>query len=572
MSEIDYDKLKPTEDSSANEHIKWNTNYLRGELTPEVENVVSGAIGEDSTQLSKFHGTYMQDDRDIRAERGKKKLDKAYSFMIRMRIAGGVVSPEQWLKIDDLANVYANGTLKITTRQTFQVHGVIKFNLKDTFKAMDAASLDCIAACGDVNRNVMCNPNPYISEAHDDAIKLANDISDGLLPQSGAYREIWLDGEKVEVPDDGEQEPIYSKQYLPRKFKAVVAVPPSNDVDIYAHCLGFIAILEGDKVVGYNVTVGGGMGMTHGDTETFPRTADVMGFCTPEQAFKVAEGVLVTQRDHGNRKVRKNARFKYTVERLGVAKIRELVEEYCGFKMEDARDFKFDGNGDRYGWTKGTDGKNHLTLQIVNGRLKGEQKKGIAEIARVHKGDFRMTANQNLMIACVPDEEKSKIDILVEEYGLDGYKTASGMFLNSMACVSLPTCGLALAESERYLPDLIALIVESSGLDQDEIVVRMTGCPNGCARPYLAEIGFVGTGPGKYNVYLGGAHNGDRLSKLYSKDKNEEEIVALLTPILQAYSKDREEGESFGDYVIRAGVIAETTAGNNFHDNLKLVG
>ena len=570
--DIDYDKLKPTEDSSANEHIKWNTNYLRGDLEPEVEDVVSGAISEDSTQLSKFHGTYMQDNRDIRAERGKKKLDKAYDFMIRMRIAGGVVSPDQWLKIDALADTFANGTLKITTRQTFQVHGVIKFNLKDTFQAMDAASLDCIAACGDVNRNVMCNPNPYLSSAHDEAIKLANDISDHLLPRSGAYREIWLDGEKVDLPDDEEQEPIYSKQYLPRKFKAVVAVPPSNDVDIFAHCLGFIAIIENDEVVGYNVTVGGGMGMTHGDTDTFPRTADVMGYCTKEQALKVAEGVLVTQRDHGNRKERKNARFKYTVERLGVEKIRELVEEYCGFNLEEAKPFKFDDNGDRYGWTEGADGKYHLTLHIANGRLKDDQKKGVAEIARVHKGDFRMTANQNLMVAQVDEEDKARIDAIVEGYGLDGYKKASGMFLSSMACVALPTCGLALAESERYLPDLIAKIVDSCGIEQDKIVVRMTGCPNGCARPYLAEIGFVGTGPGKYNVYLGGAHNGDRLSKLYSKDKTEEEIIELLTPILQSYAKEHEDGESFGDYVIRAGIIAETTAGNNFHDNLKLVG
>lgn len=565
--------LKPTDKSAANEHIKYNSNYLRGDLTRDVADVSTGAIVEDHLQLTKFHGTYMQDDRDIRAERGKKKLDKAYSFMIRMRISGGLVSPEQWVKVDDLSNVFANQTLKITTRMTFQVHGVIKFNLKDTFKAMDDASMDCIAACGDVNRNVGCNPNPYQTFAHAEVHKLAHDISDHLLPKTNAYREIWLDGEKVDLGPEDAQEPIYGRVYLPRKFKIVIAVPPSNDVDIFAHCLGFIAIIENDKIVGYNITVGGGMGMTHGDTDTFPRTADVMAFCTPEQAVKVAEGVMVTQRDHGNREERKQARFKYTVERLGVEKVRELVEEYCGFKLEDAREFHFEDNTDRFGWVEGTDGKNHCCLYIENGRLKGEQKIGVRKIAEIHDGDFRMTMNQNLIIAQVSDEKRPEIEALMKEYGLDTFENGSLLLRNSMACVALPTCGLALAESERYLPSLIKKfddILEKAGLENDSITMRMTGCPNGCARPYLAEIGFVGTGPGKYNLYLGASHNGDRLNKLHRKDATEEEIIAELTPMLQSYAKERNDGEYFGDYVIRANIVAATTGGNNFHENLKV--
>jgi len=558
--------LTPTEKSSANEHIKIKSNFLRGNLEEEIADVSSAAISEDNTQLTKFHGTYMQDDRDIRGERRKKKLDKAYSFMIRMRIPGGVVTPQQWIKVDDIATTYANDTLKITTRQTFQIHGVIKFNLKDTFKAMDAAAIDCIAACGDVNRNVMCNPNPYLSKAHAETLQLADDISAHLLPRTNAYREIWLDGEKV--TQEEEEEPIYGKVYLPRKFKIVIAVPPSNDVDIYAHCLGFIAIIENDEIIGYNITVGGGMGMTHGDTSTFPRTADVLGFCTPEQAVKVAEAVMTTQRDNGNREERKHARFKYTVERMGVDAIRKEVEERSGFKLGAARPFKFDDNGDRYGWTEGVDGKHHLTLYIANGRLKGKQKQGVRAIAEVHDGDFRMTANQNLIIAQVSDAKRAEIEKLVKEYGLDEYATAPKMRRSSMACVALPTCGLALAESERYLPSLVDKLVEESGLTEDDIIIRMTGCPNGCARPYLAEIGFVGTGPGKYNVYLGGAYNGERLSKLYRREQTEDEILALLKPILLSYAKERKDAESFGDFVIRTGIIAETTAGNNFHENL----
>jgi sulfite reductase (NADPH) hemoprotein beta-component len=340
--------------------------------------------------------------------------------------------------------------------------------------------------------------------------------------------------------------------------------------------LGFIAIAEKGKIIGYNVTVGGGMGMTHGDVETFPRTADVMAFCTPEQAVAVAEKVVIVQRDHGNRDERKNARFKYTVERLGVKKIRELVEGHLGYKLQDPKPFKFTSTGDRYGWVQGENGKWHCTLFIQNGRVKDtaewKMKTGIREIAKVHKGEFRLTANQNLIVACVDPKDKPQIEKLLKEYKLDHFNH-SGLRKNSMACVSLPTCALGLAESERYLPDLVTQLeteFEKAGLRDDDVVIRMTGCPNGCARPYLAEIGLVGTNPNKYNLYLGAAFDGSRLNKLYRKDVVDTEITNILRPIIQDYAKSREKGERFGDFTIRKGYLKATTAGNNFHKDLKL--
>lgn len=556
---------------SHNEHIKIASGFLRGGLADGLLKHATGAISDDDGQLVKFHGMYLQDDRDIRPERTKKKLDKAYSFMIRLRIAGGVVTPKQWLVLDDIATTYANGTLRATTRQTFQYHGVIKSNLRRTMAAIDAALLDTIAACGDVNRNVMAATNPAQSGAHKAAYDLGKEISDSLLPKTNAWREIWLDGEKV-VGGEEEFEPVYGKTYLPRKFKIVVAVPPSNEVDIFAHDLGFIAILDKtNTVTGWNVTVGGGMGMTHGETDTFPRTADVMGFCKPEDALKVAEAVMTVQRDWGNRKVRKNARLKYTIERFGLAAFRAEVEKRIGKPLEEAKPFTFDGNGDRYGWTEGDDGRHHLTLYVPSGRIKDVEGgpqflSGLRRIAQVHEGDFRLTGNQNVIIANVPAEKRAEIEALVDEYGLT--KGAGALRRNSMACVALPTCGLALAESERYLPNLIDELeqsLDSHGLSEDEITIRMTGCPNGCARPYIAEIGLVGRGPERYHLYLGAAFDGSRLSKLYKEDVTASEVRTTLDPLFADYAKGRHKGERFGDFLIRSGHVAKTTNGPDFH-------
>jgi len=572
---------------SANEKIKDASNYLRGTLLDGLANTSTGALCDDDTQLTKFHGIYQQDDRDIRAERRKKKLEPAYSFMIRVRVPGGVASPQQWLEMDRLANTYANHTLKLTTRQAFQFHGVIKTNLKQTVYEINEALLDTLAACGDVNRNVMCNPNPFESEVHEEVHALARRISDHLSPRTGAYHEIWIDdgtGEKKQVTYDPPvlkhfdtpEEPIYGKHYLPRKFKTVIAVPPSNDVDIFAHCLGYIAIVQNKKIIGYNVTVGGGMGMTHGNEETYPRLADVLGFCKPEDAVAVAEAVVIAQKIHGNRDDRKNARLKYTVERLGINKFREIVEELLGFKLQSPKPFKFEHNGDRYGWTEDHNGKWHYTMFISNGRVLDtadyKMMTGLREIAKIHKGDFRLTANQNLQIGNVTKAAKPRIEKLLKEYKIFDSNGASGLRLNSMACVALPTCGLSLAESERYLPHLITELEElldEAGLRHDAITIRMTGCPNGCARPYISEIGLVGRGPDSYNLYLGAGFCGDRLSKLYKAAVSGAEVKEILRPIFNDYARNRKDNEKFGDFVIRKGYVNETRQGSDFHKNVK---
>ncbi len=559
---------------SANEYIKTRSNYLRGTIAEGLADLSTGSMVEDDQQLLKFHGTYQQDDRDIRANRRKHKLEKAYSFMIRIRVPGGVATPHQWLETDRLATQFANGTIKLTTRQAFQFHGIIKSNLKRTIKEINQCAMDTIAACGDVNRNVMCNPNPYLSEIHAQALKAAQDISAHLTPQTRAYHEIWLDGEKIESSEE-EIEPIYGRTYLPRKFKITIAVPPSNDVDIYANCLSFIAIVEGGKLIGYNVAVGGGMGSTHGNEATYPRIADVIGFCTPEQVVDVAEKVVLVQRDFGDRTDRKHSRFKYTVDDHGPDWILAKLNEYLGYQLGPVRDFKFEDNGDRYGWTEDANGNSHLTLFIAGGRVLDTpsypMRTGLREIAKIHDGDFRLTANQNLIIANVSQAKRLEIEALLEKYGIQDSHLKSALRLNSLACVALPTCALALAEAERFLPDLLTGLEESleeNGLRHDAITIRMTGCPNGCARPFISEIGFVGRGPDRYNVYLGGGFAGQRLSKLYREDVAADGIKPLLAPIFRHYAKARNDGERFGDFCIRTGYVAKTIQGPDFHKNL----
>jgi sulfite reductase (NADPH) hemoprotein beta-component len=563
-----------TKELSRNEHLKEASRYLRGTLAEGLREEITGGIIEDDQQLVKFHGMYLQDDRDLRAERGKKKMEKAFAFMIRLRIPGGVCSPEQFLHVQHVANTYGNKTMRLTTRQTFQLHGIIKSNLKATMREIDEALLTTIAACGDVNRNVICNNNPQQSSAHAQVYATTKAISDHLLPQTPAYREIWLDGERIVGGEEEVVEPIYGKFYLPRKFKVAIAVPPSNDIDVFAHDLGYIAIRDDNgDVEGYNVTVGGGMGMTHGQPKTYPRTADLMGFCKYDEAVRVAEAVVTVQRDWGDRSDRAHARLKYTVEDRGLDAFRAEVEKRSGVKLGAPKPFSFDDNGDRYGWTDGVDGNGYLTLFVQNGRIRdipsGPQwMTGLRKIAEVHKGDFRLTANQNIIIGGVPPEERWDIDKLVAQYKLT--RDASPIRRNSMACVALPTCGLALAESERYLPDLITELEErlaSHGLSDSEIVIRMTGCPNGCARPYIAEIALVGKNPGKYNLYLGAAFDGSRLGKLYAEDLDHKGIVDTLDPIFAAYTAERQDGEHFGDYTIRAGFVAPTSNGGDFHAN-----
>ena len=558
-------------DVSKNETIKAASRALRGGIAEGLQRVETGALAEDDTQLTKFHGIYQQDDRDLRPERGRKKMEPALSFMARLRIPGGQLTAAQWIQLCEIARERGDRTIRLTTRETVQFHGILKGNLRPAISAMNDALLDTIAACGDVNRNVMCTGNPHESPAHAAALQLARDISDGLLPKSRAWHEIWLGDERV-AGGEAEEEPMYGPTYLPRKFKVAIAVPPQNDVDVYAHDLGFIAQVEDGRTVGYDVTVGGGMGMTHGETDTFPRLADHFGFCAPEQAVEVARAVLMAQRDHGNRSVRKNARLKYTIERMGLEGFREAFERHFGGALQPARGARFTGTGDRLGWYESADGTTHYGLFIENGRIadRGPRRlmSGLRAIAETHPGAFILTANQNLILAAVQDREA--VSALLAEHGLDG--GASSLRQAAMACVALPTCGLALAESERFLPGLITEIeglMEKAGLSGERIVVRMTGCPNGCARPYLAEIGLVGRGPGRYNLYLGAAADGTRLNKLYRRDLERDAILAALAPLLQGYADGREPGERFGDWAIRAGHIQATTAGNRFHLDLE---
>ncbi len=553
------------------EYLKDESNYLRGTIEQGLADPLTGAISDDDTKLLKFHGSYQQDDRDLRDERRKQKLEPAYSFMIRVRLPGGTATPEQWIAMDDISNNYANQTLKLTTRQTFQFHGILKRNLKTSMKKINESVLDTIAACGDVNRNTMCNPNPYQSHIHKEINDYATKISDHLLPKTNAYHEIWLDGEKV-LDSSEEIEPMYGKKYLPRKFKIGIALPPSNDIDVYSQDIGLIGIVEDETLVGFNVTVGGGMGMTHGNTDTYPQVGRLAGFVPKEQVVDVCEKILTIQRDYGNRENRKNARFKYTVDRLGVDKVVEELNSRLGWEIEEARDFEFEHNGDRLGWIEGDEGVWNYTLFIQNGRVKDTEdyqlKTALRKIAETHTGDFRLSPNQNLIIANVTPEKKEEIQNLIDQYGLTDGKNYTGLRRNSMACVAFPTCGLAMAESERYLPSLISKIedlLDEAGVDDEEITIRMTGCPNGCARPALAEIAFIGKAPGKYNMYLGGGFKGERLNKLYKENIGEQEILESLRPILMDYGKERLEGEHFGDFVIRSGVVAKVHGGQDFH-------
>ncbi|WP_415752253.1 assimilatory sulfite reductase (NADPH) hemoprotein subunit [Mammaliicoccus sciuri] len=552
------------------EHIKNRSNYLRGTIKEGLADEITGAIAEDDTKLLKFHGSYMQDDRDIRDERRKQKLEPAYSFMIRVRVPGGTATADQWIAMDDISTEYANNTIKLTTRQAFQFHGILKRNLKSSMQSIHHAVMDSLAACGDVNRNVMCNPNPYQSGVHKEVDTLATKISDHLSPQTGAYHEIWLDDEKI-VDTKEEVEPMYGKTYLPRKFKIGIAVPPSNDIDVYSQDIGLIAVIEDDQLVGFNVTVGGGMGMTHGDTKTYPQVGRLLGYFPKEEAVDVCEKILTIQRDYGNRENRKNARFKYTVDRVGVDFVREELNKRLGWEIEEAKPFEFKHNGDRYGWTEGS-GKWHFTLFIQNGRVKDTSdyklKTALREIAEIHTGDFRLTPNQNLIIANVAKSKKQQIQKIIDQYGITDGEHYTGLRRNSMACVAFPTCGLAMAESERYLPTLINKIeglLDEAGLNEEEITIRMTGCPNGCARPALAEIAFIGKAPGKYNMYLGGGFTGNRLNKLFKENIGEDEILESLKPILIQYGKEKNDGEHFGDFVIRKGIIKEVQSGQDFH-------
>ncbi len=545
---------------SAVERIKAASRGLRGTIVESLADPVTGGLAEDDQQLLKFHGSYQQHDRDTAEARRQAKLEPEYSFMIRTRLPGGHCTPAQWLALDALATRYANGTLRLTSRQAFQLHGVLKGDLKPAIAAMNAALVDTIAACGDVNRNVLASPGPAASSVHAEVQRFATALSSHLLPRTRAYHEIWLDGAKVASGED--EEKILGPNYLPRKFKAAIAVPPVNDVDIFAHDLGFIAIVDDGRLAGFNLTAGGGLGVTHGDAKTFPRLADVVGFLEPERLLAVAEAVVTTQRDFGDRSERKHARLKYTIADRGLPWFRAELERRLGFALVAPRPFEFTTTGDRFGWSEDAEGRWHLTLRIESGRVADRDgrrlRSGLARIAETHRGHFRLTPNQNLVVADVAPERRWRIDALVAGYGLDAWRKSRALALESLACVALPTCPLAMAEAERYLPSVTAAIdalMEKHGLAGEPLLFRVSGCPNGCSRPYLAEVALVGKAPGRYNLHLGGGRDGRRLSPLYRENLDEAEILAVLDGLFAAWAAERTDGEAFGDFLRRSGRV-----------------
>jgi len=549
----------------ANEGIKAASHHLRGHIADDIADASTGGISEESNQLCKFHGLYIQDDRDLRNELKKAGKEKAFGFMLRVRLPGGRATPEQWIVLDQLASDLASPSLRLTTRQTFQFHGILKGNVKPLVQRMHEVLLDSIAACGDVNRNVMAPPNPERSAVLQQVWEHARDWSEHALPKSRAYYEIWLDEELV-AGGEPEREPMYGDTYLPRKFKTGFAIPPSNDVDIFSQDLGFIAIVEGGKLAGYNVTAGGGLGMNHGNVETFPRIADVLGFIPADKVNAVGEAVLTTQRDFGDRTNRRHARLKYTIADRGVAWFRGEVEKRSGVTFQPARPVEFATIQDPHGWHECADGTWFYGLHILSGRIKDAEgwpmRTALREIAEIHTGDFRLTPSQNVTISGVTAAQKPIIDAILAKHGLDRENERSGLRLNSLSCVALPTCGLALAESERALPGLIEkfeAVLDEAGLRDDAISLRITGCPNGCGRPSLAEIGFVGRAPGKYALYLGAKYNGTRLNRLVSPSITLDDAVELLAPIIKRYAIEREEGEEFGDYCDRAVLPPDAT-------------
>ncbi len=585
--------IKPTkifnvlaEQSSDVEHIKDKSRYLRGTLVESFANPVTASIHEDDIQLIKFHGAYQEDDRDLRESRLAKKLEPAYEFMIRVRVPAGDLSAEQWIKMDEIADRYANSTIRITTRQAIQYHGIIKFDLKKSIQAMDEALLDSIAACGDVNRNVMCSPDPSWSPIHAQVFPYAKAISEHLLPKTRAYHEIWLDqpeGKTLvaggeENNNEEELEPLYGKHYLPRKFKIALAIPPYNDTDVYTNDIALVAIAKEDTLLGFNIAVSGGLGMTFGRNDTYPRLANTIGFCKPEQLLDVCWQIAAIQRDYGNRADRKLSRFKYTMDRFGSEWFTEELNRRLGFDLEAAHDVNFITTVDQFGWHEATDGQWSLTLRVQYGRVKDDQynqlKSALVALARKSLDDghdyrFRLTANQNLVLSNINSASKADIERILEQhhYATDA-SHLSGMRRNSIACVSLNTCPQAMAEAERYLPTLIDKLeptLTKHGLYQDEIKIRMTGCPNGCGRSVIAEIGLIGKSMGRYNLYLGGDAAGERLNKLYKENLDETAILNTLDTLFEDYVGNREVNESFGDFVVRANHIQATLEGKEFH-------
>jgi len=546
------------------ERIKRASRHLRGTLRESLADPVTGALRPDDVQLLKFHGAYQQDDRDLREARRLAKLEPGYSFFLRLRLPGGVMSPTQWLAMDAMTQRHGARGLRLTTRQTIQVHGIRKVDLRAAAQAIHACGLDTIAACGDDNRNVVAAVNPLLSRVHAQVFEQAQALSLHLRPQSRAWHETWLD----EPPSDGnETEPLLGDAYLPRKFKIGFAVPPDNDIDVYSQDVGLVASIEDGELTGYDVLVGGGMGATHGNARTYPRLASPIGFITPDQVTALAEAALTLQRDHGDRSDRAHARFKYTIDDHGLAWIKAEIERRAGFALQPSRGFAFTQRGDRFGWREGENGHWHVGLRIPFGRVHDKdgvmRQTGMREIAallveQAPAAQIRLTPNQNALVAGLPAGLRKRVDTLAMQHDLALHRTGTLLELNTIACVALPTCGLAMAEAERWMPAFVPklqALLDKHGLRNEPIDLRVSGCPNGCSRPYLAEIALIGKAPGRYNLMLGGDHRGQRMNALYRENIIEPEILASLDELLARFAAERGAGERFGDFVVRSGIV-----------------
>ena len=550
------DLSQPLDKLGPDETLKWNSDYLRGTIEVGLLDRITGAVPADDTRLMKIHGMYQQDDRDLRDERRQQKLEPDYRFMIRVRLPGSHCDPDQWLRLDEIARQHGGESIRLTTRQTFQFHWIVKDDVRPTILGLHEALLDTIAACGDVNRNVMQSSDGGNSLVQQEVAAIASGVSDEFIPKTRAYHEIWYGEQRLAQSEP--VEPFYGRTYLPRKFKIGFVVPPSNDIDVYTQDLGFIAIVGPAGLEGFNVTVGGGMGRTENDATTFPRLADVMGFISKDEVTAATAAVMGVQRDYGSRIDRHHARFKYTVDAKGVDWIKAEVESRLGHALEPARPFHFTHNGDRFGWREVGNGRFDYTVVVPSGRITnvGAQRRldGLREIAKAHEGTFRFTPNQNVIIADVPAASRPEIKRLIADYGLEEVQAPSAIRLNAIACVAFPTCGLAMAEAERYLPDLLTRIEAILGrhnLLQDAITLRISGCPNGCSRPYVAEIALTGRAPGKYNLYLGGGFHGERLNRMVLENAGEPAILEVLEDLLARYAGERMKGERLGDFVDR---------------------
>jgi len=555
------DLSQPLDRLGPDERLKYNSDYLRGTIDHGLLDRITGGVTFEDNKLMKFHGIYQQDDRDIRDERRRQKLEPAYTFMVRVRLPGGVCTPEQWLKVDELARAHGGDSIRLTTRQTFQFHWVVKEDLKPTIQGLHDVLLDTIAACGDDARGVMCTADPADSALHAEVARLSREMSAHVIPRARAYHEIWYGKERVATSE--EEEPFYGRTYLPRKFKIGFVVPPSNDIDVYTQDLGFIAIKGADGLEGFNVAIGGGMGRSDQDPNTYARLANVVGFIPADRLIATADAVMGVQRDYGNRAERSRARFKYTIDDKGLDFVVGEIERRLGAPLEPARPVLLTTNGDRFGWRSNDDGRLSYTLYIESGRVANRpgwpMMDAIRAVAKVHKGDFRLTPNQNLVLAGIAREDRAAIEAVLAAHGLGETDRASALRLSSIACVAMPTCPLAMAEAERYLPDFLGkveAILARHGLEDDPITVRLSGCPNGCSRPYVAEIALTGRAPGKYNLWLGGGFHGERLNALAHENIGEGRILEILDEALGRYARERRGGERFGDFIHRTGAAS----------------